>query len=136
MKLRLERDLCGDTCSAGQLFIDDQFQCYTLEDKDRWLEAGGIKINGVTAIPRGHYRVEITFSNRFQRELPILLDVPGFIGVRIHPGNTSADTEGCILVGESRTATFVGKSRLAFADLFEKMIAARAAGEEITIEVA
>lgn len=76
---------------------------YTCEDPDRFLESGGEKIPGKTAIPRGRYRVIISFSNRFQRMMPEVLDVPQFTGVRIHGGNTVKDTEGCPLLGAELT---------------------------------
>jgi hypothetical protein len=66
----------------------------------------------------------VTFSNRFQKPLPLLLAVPGFSGVRIHSGNTAADTEGCILVGASDGNPgdgWLGRSREAFATLFAKI---------------
>lgn len=121
MKLILIRDVMNDQCTLGKLFIDDVYQCETLEDKDRKLENGGVKVHGETCIPRGLYKVEITYSNRFKRDLPILLNVPQFEGIRIHPGNTSANTEGCILVGERRHSNCITMSRIAFYDLFEKI---------------
>jgi hypothetical protein len=91
---------------------------------------------GETAIPAGNYKVVIDYSPRFKRELPHILNVPGFEGVRIHPGNTSEDTEGCILVGKTWAGTnFIGQSRKAFEELFAKMKAAVAAKEEIELEI-
>jgi len=69
----------------------------------------------------GRYEVVVTFSQRFQRPLPLLLGVPHFTGVRIHPGNTDADTEGCILVGRTKGENFIGESRSAFSLLFLKL---------------
>src|SRR5262249_6892104 len=69
------------------------------------------------------------FSARFQRLLPELQDVPNFTGVRIHPGNTDADTEGCILVGQTKATDFIGKSRAAFDVLFPKIQAAAQTGK-------
>jgi hypothetical protein len=62
----------------------------------------------------GTYAVRLTMSPRFGRILPLLIDVPGFDGVRIHPGNTAADTEGCLLVGTGRTEDTITGSRDAF----------------------
>jgi len=85
----------GDRSIIGDLFIDGEFFCYTLEDEKR---ADGVKVYGETAIPTGTYNVKLTQSNRFKRLMPLLLDVPMFSGIRIHGGNTSKDTLGCILV--------------------------------------
>lgn len=130
MKLRLTRDICGATCTHGKLYVDGEFACFTLEDTVR-----AVKIPGETAIPAGVYDVEITMSNRFKRLLPILLDVPNFSGVRIHPGNTAEDTEGCILVGNNRTTDSVLNSRAAFNALFLRMQAAIEDGQAIKLEI-
>jgi hypothetical protein len=91
-----------------------------LEDKER-----PVKIKGETAIAKGTYKVIINQSNRFKRLLPLLIDVPDFEGVRIHSGNSNHDTEGCILVGQSRNKNYIGQSRKAFDKLFKKMQAAK-----------
>lgn len=116
MKLELIREPSANGCTIGSLAINGAFECFTLEDVVR-----DKKIRGETAIPAGTYEVRITFSQRFQRDLPLLIGVPDFEGVRIHPGNTAADTEGCILPGQVRTANTVGASRLAFYALFAKI---------------
>jgi hypothetical protein len=85
----------GDRNIIGDLFIDGEFFCHTLEDEKR---ADGLKVYGETAIPTGVYNVKVTMSNRFKRLMPLLLDVEGFRGIRIHGGNTSKDTHGCPLV--------------------------------------
>jgi len=126
MKLHVKRLHKTNNSTIGELTIDGIFQCYTLEDVER-----EIKIKSETAIPKGTYKVIINKSNRFKRLLPLLLDVKGFEGIRIHSGNTNHDTEGCILVGETRGKDFVGKSRKAFDKLFEKMKKAK----EITITI-
>lgn len=104
--IELKRD--GDAShNWGKMFIDGGYFGETLEDPDRHLEDGGVKIDGDTAIPRGRFQVALTYSRRFGKIMPELLHVPGFSGVRIHGGNTEADTSGCILLGSERTATGV-----------------------------
>jgi hypothetical protein len=132
MELLLIRDQCGEQCTEGQLSVDGAFECFVLEDVVR---GAGEKIPGDTAIPAGRYQVIINHSNRFKRDLPLLLNVPNFEGVRIHPGNTAADTEGCILVGRKRVPGAIQESRLAFEPLFAKIEGAIAAGETVTIEI-
>ena len=117
MKLELKRAVKTPESTIGQLSVDGVFQCYTLEDVTRT----GSKVFGQTAIPAGEYKVIITMSPKFKRLLPLIVDVPGFDGIRIHPGNTAKDTEGCILVGTSSGLNVVNNSRVAFDALFSKL---------------
>ena len=124
MKLRLERFEFGDTFTIGKFYIDGVFHCFSLEDKVRQ----GEKVNGQTAIPNGTYSVIIDVSIRFGKQLPHILDVPNFTGVRIHPGNTSKDTEGCILLGQNWTGgDFISNSKVAFESFFAKLKEAKTA---------
>lgn len=123
MKLELIRKWLTEKSTIGSLYIDGEFECYVLEDRYRPPPAA--KIYGKTAIPCGMYEVRITWSPRFKRPLPLLIGVPGFEGVRIHPGNDADDTEGCLLPGLRRMTDMVLESRAAFAGLFEKMNAAQ-----------
>ena len=116
MQLQLIRNVFTDQSTIGELSVNGAFECFTLEDKVR-----PIKIKGETAIPAGTYEVAVTFSNKFQKFLPLLLDVPNFDGIRIHTGNTAKDTLGCILVGQGKGVDSISSSRLAFAPLFEKL---------------
>jgi len=126
MKINVKRLHKTDNSTIGELTIDGKFECYTLEDKER-----DVKIKGETAIPKGTYKVIINQSNRFKRLLPLLINVPNFEGVRIHPGNSNHDTEGCILVGTNRSVDYITKSRKAFDSLFKKMQEAK----DITITI-
>lgn len=138
MKLRLERQDCGLLCTIGELLIDGAHCCWTLEDRVREREGEAVetwKLHGETAIPRGTYNVVVTHSQRFGRELPLLENVPGFEGIRIHPGNTAKDTEGCILVGRNKASAIVTESRAAFNELFVKIQAALSAGDTVTMEI-
>lgn len=132
MRLKLLRDMHVANATLGKLFVDGVFECYTCEDIER---IDGPKIHGETAIPRGTYRAIVNRSARFKRDLPLLLNVPNFVGIRIHPGNTPADTEGCILPGRRRSDRAVMESRVAFDALFAKIRDAIAAGEDVEIEV-
>lgn len=133
MQLTLIREPSAHGCTIGRLSIDGVLECYTCEDVTR---PGQPKVPGETAIPEGRYQVVITDSTRFKRPLPLLLDVPGFTGVRIHPGNTAADTEGCILPGLGRLEDRVTQSRIAFENLFSKIRAALQTDDvEVWIEI-
>lgn len=101
--IQLTRTTAGPVSTIGDLSIDGVPECHTLEDCVREV-AGPVaswKIPGKTAIPVGIYQVVIDFSDRFKRNMPHVLDVPGFTGIRIHKGNTDKDTEGCILLGQT-----------------------------------
>lgn len=126
MKIEVKRLYKTENSTIGELTIDGKFECYTLEDKERT-----VKIKGETAISKGTYKVIINQSNRFKKLLPLLLNVPNFEGVRIHPGNSNHDTEGCILVGQSISKDYISKSRKAFEKLFKKMQLAK----EITLTI-
>ena len=139
MLIELRRDPSANGCTLGSLYIDGQFECFTLEDVVRevpGVEAVNWKIPCETAIPSGIYRITITKSLRFHKMMPQLMDVPGFSGVRIHCGNCADDTEGCILLGRRRGTATILDSRLAFNTFFPKLQAAIGRGEEVTIRVA
>jgi len=138
MFIEVYRDTFGDEFTIGQMSINGAHFCYTLEDTDRHLESGGTKVFAQTAIPRGCYKVIMSFSPHFQKELPEVLDVKGFSGVRIHGGNTPADTEGCILVGNARDAKrgAIYQSTPAKLELIKRIKEAITNGEEVMIEIA
>jgi len=127
MELEVKRGPSLQGATLGDLYVDGVHECFTLEDVAREVPGAPVeswKVPGETAIPCGRYRVIIDHSAHFGRDLPHILDVPGFTGVRIHSGNSAADTEGCILVGQTKEANLIYQSRAAFAALFEKMQAA------------
>lgn len=132
MKITLERTERTKKYTQGELFVDGAFECYTEEDPER---PDGVKVYGETSIPGGEFNVVITPSNRFKRDLPLLENVPNFSGIRIHPGNTPEDTDGCILVGRTKGVGVIGESRAAFAALFDKIKAALDAGDTVSIEI-
>jgi hypothetical protein len=129
MKLTLIRKEFTEVSTIGDMLIDNEYFCHTLEDRDMqrlddgsiipW--SGELKIPGATAIPYGSYNVITNYSNRFKRVMPLLLNVPGFEGVRIHSGNTDKDVAGCIAVGFKKDVDFVGQSKLAFEAFFQRL---------------
>lgn len=127
MELRLIREPSVNGATHGSLYVDGHWQCWTLEDELREVTGQPVtswKVYGHTAIPAGRYRVVITDSQRFGRPMPLLLSVQGFDGIRIHPGNVIADTDGCPLVGRERRPGRVLQSRVAFEALFATLAAA------------
>jgi hypothetical protein len=130
LSLKLTRSVFTKNSTIGDLTVAGNFECHILEDPVR-----PAKIAGHTAIPAGSYSVIVSHSPKFGRDLPLLQDVPNFEGIRIHPGNTAADTEGCLLPGRSKARDAVGESRAAFAALFDKIKAARGRGERVQMEI-
>lgn len=130
MRIVLIRDVFDPNFTLGKISINDEFLYYTCEDTVR-----DEKIAGRTAIPAGTYKVILTFSNRFQKILPLLVNVPNYEGVRIHSGNTAADTEGCILIGLHRTENGVGMSRDAMANFMSILKNASDSNDPIAIKI-
>ena len=117
MLVKVVRTFKGPEYTIGKLYIDDNYFCDTLEDTVR---PKGEKIYGKTAIPAGKYKVKKTYSPRFKKQLPEILNVPNFAGVRIHAGNTAKDTDGCILLGLNKTKGAVLCSQNAIAFFMDK----------------
>lgn len=135
MNINLKRDILAQNFTLGRLYVDGKHFGFTCEDKDRKLEEGGEKVYGETAIPRGKYKVIVSFSQRFKKPMPLLLGVPGFEGVRIHGGNTEADTLGCPLLGAHRTANGVANCAGVNKALIDAIDAAEDRGESVWITV-
>jgi len=142
INLFLDRMFCKPTHTVGILSIGEETFCNTLEDpvrdfnKDGDLDdPGEIKIYGETAIPYGRYKVDVTMSPKFKRELPLIIDVKHFIGIRIHRGVTVKNTSGCVLVGDNTAV-----AKLSNGAYYEKKLTALLkayikAGEEIYINI-
>ena len=133
MKLKLVRGKATAAAVEGKLYVNDVFECYTVEDRPR-----DKKVYGMTGIPTGVYEVVVTMSNRFKKRLPLLIGVPGFEGIRIHSGNSSKDSEGCIIVGSVNNRTdddWVGASKVAMQRLLPKIEDAIAVKEKVTLEI-
>lgn len=126
MNLYLHRDTLLAGVTLGRMYVNGVYECEVLEDVHR---GSAPKVPGATCIPNGRYRVSITHSPRFKRLLPLVHDVPGFVGIRIHAGNTADDTEGCLLPGRRRGVLngkdAVLESTAAFNALYAKLLLAK-----------
>ena len=140
MKLTLKRIALRSTYTIGRLYVDSNYFCDTLEDtvrdlnKDGKFDNGEKKVYAKTAIPYGTYEIKWTYSPRFKKYTPQLMNVPSFEGIRIHAGNTSADTEGCILLGENKQVGKVLNSR-ATINKFYPLIKKACSNGKVTIEI-
>lgn len=149
MKLVSTRILKTDTYTIGELTVDGKYVCDVLEDKVRPLPNEcpytvkyqnckcKEKVYGKTAVPAGTYEVKLTYSNRFKKVLPEILNVPHFLGIRIHSGNNSSQTEGCLLVGkwDEIKGDWVSNSRVTFNKLMTLLKEAVNKKENITITI-
>jgi Steigviridae/Suoliviridae L,D-carboxypeptidase/transpeptidase len=140
MDILVQREPSTLTSTPGTMSINEAFECFTLEDLVREVHGQPVatwKVVDKTAIPVGVYAVKIDFSTRFQRDMPHVMNVSGFEGIRIHSGNTAADTDGCILLGTTRNGPDnVSGSRNAYASFFPKLQAAIGRGEPVSITIA
>lgn len=126
MRLTLLRRWNKENYCIGDLYIDGIWFSNTLEDVDRGLdddmEESEIlkkKIKGQTAIPTGTYPVKITYSPKYKKNMPLIENVKGYSGIRIHSGNTHKDTEGCVLVGKNKEVGKVLESRKTYNALYK-----------------
>jgi hypothetical protein len=92
-----------------------------------------IKVPGRTCIPAGTYKVGAYFSPKHQRQVPLLENVPDFEYVEIHAGNYPSDTNGCLLLGDTVDADFVGESQIAVNRFYDQFFAALNSGADISI---
>lgn len=140
MELKVKRIARKDGYTIGRLFINNEYFCDTLEDTDRGLkdtmqvnEILAKKVKAQTAIPTGKYDVILTFSPRFKRVLPLLLNVPGYQYIRVHNGNRPDSTEGCLLVGENKAKGQVLNSRATLEKLMSILLECEKRKEKVTI---
>ena len=142
MEIQVNRIARKDGYTIGRMSLNEEYFCDTLEDTDRGLNAAmsvdeilSKKRKGITAIPTGKYDVILTFSPRFKRVLPLLLNVKCYEGVRIHAGNTTEDTEGCLLVGENKAKGQVLNSRATLERLMSVLLECEKRKEKISITI-
>lgn len=138
MILTLKRDLvrCTPTYTPGVLAVDGVDRWPSLEDPLTWDPTPGatpddalVNAKQKTCIPFGHYEMILNYSNRFQRLMPLVLNVPGRDGIRFHWGNSAADVEGCVLLGKESFPGWIGRSREAFAEFMEIFVPASSQGK-------
>lgn len=147
MNIQIIRLKQGTESTLSVVLVDGVQRCHVLEDQDRGLavtmpksQIATVKVKGRTAIPTGRYKVIVTLSPRFGKPLPLLVNVPGFEGIRIHPGNYISDTDGCLLPGTKPDQDASGfwrvwNSREAFASLFRDIQAAINRNELVWCEI-
>ena len=131
MRLTLTRTERSGRSTLGELEINGEPFCRTLEDPVR-----PYRLPGITAIPAGTYPVQITWSPRFKARMPLLIGVPGFSGVRIHPGSAPEHGDGSILVGTEQGIDEIRRSEEAYDELFRQLDEAiHVDGSAVTIEI-
>ena len=142
MELKLERKYRNNNYCIDKLYINGKYFSDVLEDPDRGLtdtmsleEIKKIKIKGNTCIPYGTYNITITYSPRFKKNLPLLNNVKGFDGIRIHSGNKPQDTEGCLLPGFNKVKGQVIDSRVTTDKLIAQIQQALNKEEKVTITI-
>ena len=140
MKLTLRRIAFRDTYTIGKLYIDVVYFSDVIEDTDRGLDDTmsvedilKLKVKGETAIPTGIYEVTITYSPKYKRLMPLINNVKGYSGIRIHSGNTAKDTEGCLIVGKNTKVGMVTDSRITYNALFKRLQQAK--NQKIIIDI-
>lgn len=142
MEIKVDRKWKKPDYTIGNVYVDGEFLCNSLEDTDRGLASKmspavvrKAKVHGKTAIPTGRYRVVESLSAKFRKTMPEVLRVPGFDGIRIHSGNTASDTEGCILLGKNDVVGKVTNSRYWTSILYAKIHDAVTTGHKVFITI-
>ena len=140
MEIRVKRIARKDGYTIGRMSLNGSYFCDTLEDTDRGLKSTmseeeilSKKRKGITAIPTGEYDVILTFSPKFKRVLPLLLNVPGYQYIRVHHGNLPSSTDGCLLVGENKVKGQIINSRATLERLMSVLLECEKKKEKVTI---
>lgn len=131
MYVLIDRKWKKEDYTIGNLFIDGEFFSNTLEDKDRGLrqdmstgELSRLKVYGKTAIPTGHYKIVLTWSTKYRRIMPQIMNVKAFTGIRVHSGNQASDSLGCVLLGKNDKKGWISNSRITCEEFEKRLIAA------------
>ena len=117
--IQIKRFVFKETYTIGKLYVDGVYICDTIEDKVRVLNSAKDKVYGFTAIPRGEYKADVAFSNKFRYNVVRLFGVPYFEGIYIHKGNTEKDSLGCVIVGKNDKKGWVSNPTIAMNKLIE-----------------
>lgn len=142
MEIIIKRIAKKSNYTIGKLYIDGKYFCDTLEDKDRGLNDNmsvdkilSIKVKHETAIPTGTYNMNITYSPKFKKQLPLILNVKGFEGIRVHSGNTDKDSSGCVILGQNKVVGKVINSRVTCDKFNTTLTGAKNRKEKITLKI-
>ena len=141
MELLLERKYLKSNYTISNLSVNGKFYCNVIEDvvrdfnKNGTFDCGEFKISGHTAIPYGEYEIKVTYSPKFKRELPLLLDVKHFEGIRIHRGNTEKDSSGCLIPGENKKKGMILNSTKYELELTKMIKECNNKREKVTIKI-
>lgn len=155
MEVRVRRIALKDTYTIGKMYINGEYVCDVLEDKVRDVNKNGVfdngetKVVGRTAIPYGTYEItmdvkstkfsdfeQYPWAKEYDGYLPRLTNVPLFVGVLLHVGNSDVDSSGCLLVGENKVVGKVINSTITFRRLMnEYFLPAKHRGEKIYITI-
>lgn len=142
MEILIKRIAKKSTYTIGKLYIDGKYFCDTLEDKDRGLNDNmsadkilSIKVKHETAIPTGTYNIDITYSPKFKKQLPLILNVKGFEGIRVHSGNSDKDSSGCIILGQNKVIGKVINSRVTCEKFISLLTGTKNKKEKITLKI-
>lgn len=135
MNITLQTTARQAAYTIGRLYVNGEYFCDTLEPPYRVIHQSKDKFKRGTAIPEGNYRITMQPSRKFGTQMPFLLAVPYFSGIMIHPGNTVADTLGCILVGRNTKVGQLTYSRTTFMSLKARIKAEIAEGKPVVITV-
>lgn len=135
MEILTDRTFLGETYTIGQMYINGTYLNDTIEDTVRVLNSDKDKIKDKTAIPKGRYKVILSYSPRFKQILPEIIDVPYFKNIRIHAGNTEDDSSGCLIVGENKVKGKVINSKVTLQKLMNILTPAWESKEPIYITI-
>ena len=135
MEILTDRVFLGEKYTIGNMFVNGMYVCDTIEDRVRILNSEKDKVKDETAIPKGRYKVILSYSPHFKRVLPELIDVPYFKNIRIHNGNDETHSSGCLVVGLNKVKGKVVDSKVTLDKLMARLQPAWDKKEDIYITI-